>query len=301
MGRDGYNSKKSRGKNVGYFASIKRRKKIKGIFANIILVFLVLFSLGPIVYMIYCSLVHHNVVAQGTFAWPVKFSNYVEVFQKLPFGTYFRNSLIICFSVMVIALVIATLAGYSLAKYKFPGSGFFGILVLSTQMLPGMIFLLPLYLQFIQIQEKIGFQMTNTLHGIVIIYSAFYVPFSIWIIRGFFASIPGELEEAARIDGCNKFTAFLRVMLPLAVPGIVATAIYIFLMAWDELLFAQVLLQKADVFTIPVGIRAFIAHTIARYDLLMAAGSVVTVPVLIMFFSMQKKFISGMTAGAVKG
>jgi len=301
MGRDGYNSQKSKGKSVGYFASIKRRKKIKDTIANIVLVFLVIFALGPILFMVYGSLVSHDAVAQAKLTWPVRFSNYVEVFQNLPFGTYFRNSLIVCFSVMVIALVIATLAGYALARYKFPGSGVFGILVLSTQMLPGMMFLLPLYLQFIRIQERIGIQMTNTLHGIIIIYAAFYVPFSIWIIRGFFASIPGELEEAARIDGCNKFTAFLRVMLPLAVPGIVATAIYIFLMAWDELLFAQVLLQKGDVFTIPVGIRAFIAHTLARYDLLMAAGSVVTIPVLIMFFSMQKKFISGMTAGAVKG
>jgi len=101
-----------------------------------------------------------------------------------------------------------------------------------------MMFLLPLYLDFVKIKEATGIQLINSIPGLVIVYSAFFVPFSIWIIRGFFASIPGELEEAARIDGCNKFTAFLRVMLPLAVPGIVATAIYIFLTAWDELIFA---------------------------------------------------------------
>ncbi|HOM01246.1 MAG TPA: carbohydrate ABC transporter permease [Acetivibrio sp.] len=286
---------------VGYFESMKRKKKIKDALANLLLAVLVVLALGPIVFMVLTSLMNHNAIAAGKWIAPTRFSNYVEVFQKLPFGIYFRNSLIVCTSVMIVALVIATLAGYSLAKYKFPGSGFIGILILSTQLLPGMMFLLPLYLDFVKIKEATGIQLINSLPGLVIVYSAFFVPFSIWIIRGFFASIPGELEEAARIDGCNKFTAFLRVMLPLAVPGIVATAIYIFLMAWDELIFAWVLLKDAEVTTIPVGIRAFVAFTTARYDLLMAAGSIVTVPVLIMFFTMQKKFISGMTAGAVKG
>ncbi|RXE59840.1 carbohydrate ABC transporter permease [Acetivibrio mesophilus] len=286
---------------TGYFESMKRKKKMKNTLSNILLAIMVVLSLGPIVFMVMTSLMDHNAIATGKWIVPNRFSNYVEVFEKLPFGIYFRNSLIVCSCVMIVALVIATLAGYALARYKFPGSGFFGILILSTQMLPGMMFLLPLYLDFVKIKEATGIQLTNSIPGLVIIYSAFYVPFSIWIIRGFFASIPGELEEAARIDGCNKFSAFIKVMLPLAVPGIIATAIYIFLMAWDELLFAWVLLKDANVLTIPVGIRAFIAYTTARYDLLMAAGSVVTVPVLIMFFTMQKKFISGMTAGAVKG
>ncbi|NLU28002.1 carbohydrate ABC transporter permease [Acetivibrio thermocellus] len=286
---------------IGYFESMKRKKKIKDTIANIILAILVVLTLGPIVFMVLTSLMDHNAIARGKWIAPTRFSNYVEVFQKLPFGIYFRNSLIVCSIVMVVALVIATLAGYSLAKYKFPGSGFFGILILATQLLPGMMFLLPLYLDFVKIKQATGIQLINSIPGLVIVYSAFFVPFSIWIIRGFFASIPGELEEAARIDGCNKFTAFLRVMLPLAVPGIVATAIYIFLTAWDELIFAWVLLKDTKVTTIPAGIRGFIAYTTARYDLLMAAGTIVTIPVLIMFFTMQKRFISGMTAGAVKG
>lgn len=286
---------------AGYFESVKKKKKLKGMLANVVLGVLMVTSLAPIVFMIASSLMKHAEIATGKMGLPINFRNYIEVFQMLPFGIYFRNSLIVCFSVMCLALVIATLAGYVLARYKFPGAGIFGMLVLATQMLPGMIFLLPLYIQFVNIQKATGFQMTNTHHGLIMIYSAFFVPFSIWIIRGFFASIPGELEEAARIDGCNKFTAFYKIMLPLAGPGIVATAIYIFLMAWDELIFAWVLLQNENVLTVPVGIRAFIAYTTARYDLLLAAGSIVTVPVLIMFFSMQKKFISGMTAGAVKG
>jgi len=131
---------------IGYFESMKRKKKIKDTIANIILAILVVLTLGPIVFMVLTSLMDHNAIARGKWIAPTRFSNYVEVFQKLPFGIYFRNSLIVCSIVMVVALVIATLAGYSLAKYKFPGSGFFGILILATQLLPGMMFLLPLYL-----------------------------------------------------------------------------------------------------------------------------------------------------------
>lgn len=281
----------------GYFDSIKRKKRIQSILSNILLVVVVFFSLAPILFMVAASLMKHSEVATSKIAFPSRFYNYIEVWNALPLGEYFSNSLIVCSSVTAIALVIAILAGYVLAKYQFPGSSFFGILVLSTQMLPGMIFLLPLYNNFITIQNKTGFQMVKTLHGLIIIYSAFFVPFSIWIIKGFFASIPGELEEAARIDGCSKFSAFYRVMLPLATPGIVATAVYIFLMAWDELIFAWVL----DVQTIPVGVRSFVGQTIARYDLLLTAGTVVVIPVLIVFFALQKKFVAGMTAGAVKG
>ncbi len=282
---------------VGYFESIKRKKRMVGLLGNIILSIFALISLAPIVYMVCASLMRHEQIATSQLGIPNRFHNYIEVWENLPLASYFGNSLVVCSVVTIVALVIATLSGYALAKYKFPGSGIIGIIVLATQMLPGMMFLLPLYMNFVNIQNTTGFKMTETLHGLIFIYSAFYVPFSIWIIRGFFASIPGELEEAARIDGCNKFSAFYRVMLPLAVPGIIATAVYIFLMAWDELLFAWVL----GVQTVPVGIRNFIGFTQARYDLLLTAGTVVTLPVLVAFFSLQKYFISGMTAGAVKG
>ncbi|OPZ94397.1 MAG: Trehalose transport system permease protein SugB [Firmicutes bacterium ADurb.Bin419] len=282
---------------VGYFESIKRKKRMVGLLGNIILAIFALISLAPIVYMVCASLMTHVQIATSQLGIPNRFYNYIEVWENLPLAKYFLNSLVVCSVVTVVALIIATLSGYALAKYKFPGSGVIGIIVLATQMLPGMMFLLPLYMNFVNIQNTTGFKMTETLHGLILIYSAFYVPFSIWIIRGFFASIPGELEEAARIDGCNKFSAFYRVMLPLAVPGIIATAVYIFLMAWDELLFAWVL----GVQTVPVGIRNFIGFTQARYDLLLTAGTVVTLPVLVAFFSLQKYFISGMTAGAVKG
>jgi len=134
----------------------------------------------------------------------------------------------------------------------------------------------------------------------IFIYTAFFTPFSIWILRSFFASIPYELEEAARIDGCNAFQVFYKIVLPLAVPGIIATGIYVFLTAWDELLFAWILTNEQSM-TIPIGIRLFVGNYQNRYDLMMAAASVATLPVLVLFFLLQKYIVRGLTAGAVKG
>ncbi|MNN33869.1 L-arabinose transport system permease protein AraQ [compost metagenome] len=193
------------------------------------------------------------------------------------------------------------LAGYALARFEFPGSKLFSMSIISTQLIPGIMFLFPIYLMFLWIRNAFGLPMINTYWGMILVYTAFYTPISIWIMRGFFVSIPRDLEESAAIDGCTKFQAFYRIILPISLPGIIATGIFIFLTAWDELLFAWVLTTSSDVQTIPVGIRLFVGQYNSRYDLLMAASTVVTLPVMATFFMTQKYFISGMTAGAVKG
>jgi len=172
----------------------------------------------------------------------------------------------------------------------------FGLAVLGTQLIPGILFLLPLYTNFIIIKNRFGLPLVGTNAGAIVLYTAFFLPLSLWILRSFFAAIPRDLEEAALIDGCTPFEAFWRVILPLARPGVVATAVYVFLSAWDELLFAWVL----DVRTIPVGIRLFVGQYTNRFDLMSAASVVATLPVLIIFFVLQKQMISGLTAGAVK-
>jgi len=161
-------------------------------------------------------------------------------------------------------------------------------------------YLIPLYIMFVKFNEITGIPLKGTFPGIILIYSAFFIPFSIWILRGFFAAIPKELEEAARIDGCSQFQVFWHIVLPLAVPGIIATGVYIFLTAWDELMFAWVLCN-ADTMTIPVGIRLFVGNYQNRFDLMMAAATVATIPVMVLFFMLQKYIIKGLTAGAVKG
>lgn len=279
----------------------KRKKKIVGYIGNTIVWIFVVLAIFPIVWMIAISLMEQGEIATGKYGVPNNFKNYVEMWVNINFMQYFKNSFIVCGATTVIALTIATLGGYAVARYKFPGSNIFGAAVLATQMVPGIMFLLPLYLLFIKVQDGLGIRLINTFPGMIIVYSAFFIPFSIWILRGFFASIPVEIEEAAIIDGCSKFGAFVKVILPISKVGLIATGIYIFLMAWDELLFAWVLTTSADVATIPVGIRLYVGNFQNRYDLLMAAGCVTTLPVLLIFFSLQKQFIKGMTAGAVKG
>lgn len=230
----------------------------------------------------------------------VHWRNYIDLWRNLPFGTYLMNSLLICGSVMVISMVLASMAGYALARFEFGGKEIFGYSILATQMIPGILFLIPLYILFTRAGEATGVAIVGSRWGLVLLYSAFYVPFTIWILRGFFAAIPKELEEAALVDGCTPFKAFWSVVLPAALPGIVASGIYVFLTVWDELMFAWIL-TNAETSTIPVGIRLFAGNYQNRYDLMMAAATVATLPVMLLFFLMQRRIVSGLTAGAVKG
>ncbi|MBX6353667.1 MAG: carbohydrate ABC transporter permease [Thermoflavifilum sp.] len=265
---------------------------------------IVVLTVFPILWMIFTSLHTNQEILEGinslSLAHP-QWQNYVQMWQTVNFFNYFKNSLIIDACTMVLACLFSMFAGYSLARYRFPGSGLFSIGVIATQMIPGIMFLIPVYMLFLQIHKWLGIPMVNTYWGMIIVYTAFYTPMSIWIMRSFFVAIPSELEEAAMVDGCNRWQAFWRVILPLAGPGIVATCVYVFLTAWDELMFAWVLTTTPDVQTIPVGIRLYVGQYQNRFDLLMCAATVVTLPVMITFFLFQRHFIRGMTAGAVKG
>jgi len=230
----------------------------------------------------------------------IRWRNYIDMWYNIDFGLYLRNSFIICITSMIIAMVFATMAAYAFSRFKFPGSDLAGNLILSTQMIPAIMYLIPIYIMFVKFNQVTGIPIKGTFLGIILIYSAFFIPFSIWILRGFFAAIPKELEEAGRIDGCTQFQVFWYIVLPLAVPGIIATGVYVFLTAWDELMFAWVLCN-ADTMTIPVGIRLFVGNYQNRFDLMMAAATVATIPVMILFFMLQKYIIKGLTAGAVKG
>lgn len=232
-------------------------------------------------------------------AWNIQWRNYVDLWRNVDFGLYLKNSLIICVSVMLISVVMAALGGYALARFKFPGRNMFGYSILATQMIPGIMLLLPVYLMFVNFTQATGIILKGTYGGLILTYAAYFTPFSIWILRGFFASIPKELEEAALIDGCGPFKAFFRIIIPSAMPGIVATGVYVFLAAWDELMFAWVLTNEST-YTIPVGIRLFVGNFQNRYDLMMAAATVATIPVMVLFFILQRQIVSGLTAGAVK-
>jgi len=265
---------------------------------------IVLVSLLPIAWMLLSSLRNYSDIAAGeqlSTSVELRWQNYRDIWVNVDFFNYFKNSLIVCGLTTLISTTCAVCAAYALARFRFRGSNAFSLSITVTQVIPGMLFFLPLYMLYRNLGQSYGLVMLDTYHGLVFLYVALFTPASIWIMRGFFVSIPRELEDAAVMDGCSRFGAFVRIVLPISAPGIIATATFVFLLAWDELFFAWVLTSTSDVQTIPVGIRLFISQFQHRYDLMMAAGAVSTLPVLFAFFAGQRYFIKGLAAGAVKG
>jgi multiple sugar transport system permease protein len=223
-----------------------------------------------------------------------------DMWDTIDFERFFLNSLIICTASALLATAFASTAGYALARFKFRGSRTFSLTVIGTQLIPGSMFLLPLFIGFIWLKQNVGIPLYDTHIGMIIVYTAFFTPVAIFFMRSFFLAIPRDLEEAAMVDGCTPLQAFVKIVLPNAAPGLVATFVYAFLFSWDELLFVTNLTQHTAE-TIPIGIRTFIGNYQERTAQLMAAGVVTTLPVLIAFFATQRWLVKGLTAGAVKG
>jgi len=280
----------------------QRRRAIVHGLQNVLLVIMLLVILMPIALMLLTSLRPRTDIVSSTaplFPEELHFENYAEMWSYIKFGPLFRNSLVVVSITTVVATFFAAMAGYALARFRFPGADTYGLVVMGTQLIPGTLFFIPLYLTFLWLKNTFGMPLVGSNFGAIVLYIGFYTPISLWILRGFFASIPPDLEEQAMVDGATRFEAFLKISLPLAKPGIVSTAIYVFMTAWDEMFFAYILGVK----TVPVGIRQFVqgaAGTQVRYDYIAAASVVITIPVALMFFLLQKHFIRGLTAGAVK-
>jgi len=265
------------------------------------LAFLSLVVIVPL-YVVLTTSIKPLADVQGLFTWipsRVTLEPYVQIWQTVPLASYFKNSLIVTISATILSVAMAVLAAYALARLRFRGQRSFSLVVLSTQMFPGILFLLPLFLIFVQIQRTVGVQLTGSYLGLIITYMTFSLPFSIWMLTGYFASIPKELEEASMIDGTGRLGALFRVIIPVAKPGIIAVAVYAFITAWGEVLFASVLTSK-DTRTLSIGLRAYASQQDVYWNQLMAASVVVSLPVLIGFMLVQKHLITGLSSGAVK-
>ena len=257
--------------------------------------------LAPIFWLVASSLQTDGQLATGAMdLFKPTFHAFGQMWQTVDFKRYMINSLIICTVAALIATAFASFAGYALARFRFKGARPLALGVIGTQLIPGSLFLLPAFLGFIWLKQNTPIHLYDTRTGMILVYTAFFTPVAIYFMRYFFASIPRDLEEAAMVDGCSPFGAFLRIVIPAAAPGLVATFVYAFLFAWDELLFVASLTQH-NAETIPIGIRNFIGNYQERTAQLMAAGVVSTLPVLIAFFVTQRWLIKGITAGAVKG
>jgi arabinogalactan oligomer/maltooligosaccharide transport system permease protein len=220
--------------------------------------------------------------------------SYLELFTEQPFVTWLGNSLLVSAAVTLIAVALASTAGYAFSRFRFVGRGGMMLTILTTQMFPATMLLLPLYVMI----AKLG--LVNTFLGLCVFYVATALPFCVWQMKGFYDTIPRSLEEAARIDGCDRWQAFWRVILPLAVPGLVITALFSFMTAWSEYLVAAQVLQDREMFTLPVGLKSFQASMSTQWGLYAAASILVSVPVVVMFLVLSRYLVSGMTLGSVK-
>jgi multiple sugar transport system permease protein len=257
--------------------------------------------LAPIGWLVASSLQTDGQLSTGAYdLLHPTFTAFSRMWQSVDFERYLINSLIICTAAALAATAFASCAGYALARYKFRGSAALSLGVVGTQLIPGSLFLLPVFMGFIWLKQNTPISLFDTHLGMILVYTAFFTPVAIYFMRYFFAAIPRDLEEAAMVDGCTRFGAFVKIVLPAAAPGLVATFVYAFLFAWDELLFVASLTQS-NAETIPIGIRNFIGNYQERTAQLMAAGVVSTLPVLIAFFATQRWLVKGITAGAVKG
>jgi multiple sugar transport system permease protein len=261
----------------------------------------VLVMLAPIFWLVASSLQNDGQLARGSYdLLHPTFQAFKDMWKTIDFERYFINSAIICTVAALLATAFASTAGYALARFRFRGARPFGLAVIGTQLIPGSMFLLPTFIGFLWIKQHVGLQLFDTRVGMILVYTAFFTPVAIYFMRSFFQAIPRDLEEAAQVDGCTPFTAFVRVILPSAAPGLVATFVYAFLFAWDELLFVASLTEH-NAETLPIGIRLFIGNYGQYYGQLMAAGVVSTIPVVLAFFAAQRWLVRGITAGAVKG
>ena len=236
------------------------------------------------------------------FAYPPYFfpkdstlANFVRLFEQTRFLTYFKNSVIVSTSAVVVTMIIATAGAYSLTRFRYYGRERIASLILFTYMFAPIMIVIPFYVLI----RKIG--IANTHLALIMAYTAFCLPFNIWLLKAFFQSIPIVLEEAALTDGAGRIQAIIHVVFPLALPGIIATGIFTFILAWNDYIFVRILITSDELKTLSVGIADLYNATVIDWGMIMSGGMMITIPVLVFFTFIQRNLIAGWGAGAVKG
>ncbi len=229
------------------------------------------------------------------FPWHPTLSNFGDAIHRPHFWASVKNSLVIVSVVVAASLVLAFLAALALAKFRFYGRRAFIVLIIAVQMIPLNALIIPIYLVLSKANQ------VDKLSGVIVTYMTFVLPFTIWTLRGFMLGVPKDLEEAAQVDGSTRFGAFVRILLPLIGPGLVATSIFAFIQAWNEYIMAYVLLHDPDKQTLTVWLASFTTSRGTAWGPLMAGATLTALPVVIFFALVQRKVAFGLTAGAVRG
>ncbi|WP_420335172.1 carbohydrate ABC transporter permease [Roseibium sp.] len=258
----------------------------------------VAFALFPLYWLAKIAVTPDKLIfSEGTALVPSRFTfeNFRTVLLQTDFVAYFRNSLIVSLGTAAITTMIAAAAGYAFSRFDFRGKRLIIALMLITQMFPLLMIIAPIY----KIVATLG--LLNSLTSLIIVYTAFNIPFATFLMQSFFDGIPKDLEEAGMIDGCTRFEALRKIVLPLTLPGLGATLGFIFTAAWSELLFALMLINSNDAMTFPVGLLTFVSKFSVDWGQMMAAGVLALVPSCLFFIFIQRYLVQGLTTGAVKG
>jgi len=280
------------------FKSIKTTKITTNILVAVLIVFLVVIVGFPLAWMALSSLkpgielftIPPKIMPQN---WSLEW--YMQAFSNENVIHYFLNSLFIASVVMVADMLIGTLTAYSLTRFRFKGRKLILICVLAAYCVPPIMLMLPLY----KIVNSFGLSESHL--GVIVAHLTVTLPFSVWLLVSFFKKLPKEIDEAAVMDGAGEVQVFLKIELPLCVSGVLSTGIMAFIMSWNEFLLSSVLISKESMKTLTVGLANYISSTHIDWGIIMALGTITTIPVIILFALVQKYFVEGMTAGAVKG
>lgn len=221
--------------------------------------------------------------------------NYFTIFAQKPFLQWIYNSFVITVTTSLIGVILSATAAYAFSRYRFPGRKSGLMFLMMTQMIPAAMLILPIYLILTQLN------LLNTYAGMVIAYSVTTLPFSIWVLKGYFDSVPRSLEESARIDGCSEFGAFYRVLLPLSTPSLAIVFLFNFTQAWNEYIIASTVIRSPELRTWPLGLFEFQGNFNSEWGLFAAGSVVISVPVVLLFLYSSKYMVSGLTVGGVKG
>lgn len=257
------------------------------------------FTLAPFVWITMISITPES----GLFTQGVQYlprnptiANYFNIFKVINFGRAFGNSVIVALATTVLAMSVSVAAGYAFARFDFPGRRFLTVGLLLIYMLPTIVLLIPMLAIF----KIMG--ILNTYAALILAESTHAIPFAVYLLTNFFVTVPRDLDEAALIDGCSRFGALMRVVLPMAIPGVIAAALFVFIASWNNFLFAFMFTASEDVRTLPVLLRGFVGGEAGIFwGQVMAAAVMTTLPVAIVFLVFQRYLIRGLAAGAVKG
>ncbi len=279
-------------------AGRRKRSPVGRVARAVGLIAFLLFAIFPF----YWALVTSLKPDPELFTFPVRYwpqaptlEHYASVLSNSNFLAYFRNSLVVATGTSVVVVIVAVLSGYSLARFRFRGRLASTWLFLATQMFPGVLFLGPLYGMFVRLH------LLDRLLGLILIYATLNIPFTTFLMRGFYEQIPREIEEAAVVDGCTRLQAIWRVLVPVLWPGLAASFSFVFVAAWSELLFAVMFIHSDGLRTIPVGLSLYVGKFNISWGEMMAASVIALMPVMVMFGVIQRYLVQGLSLGAVKG